>query len=71
MTSYNSGACWDIWKNDAYYGQVNKHGYSCKPKIFRAMDAIGTFERKLAAKDKDTAAKKKIMGRTSGTKNVY
>lgn len=44
-TSYNSGACLDILKNDTYSRLVNIHGYSRGPEIFKATEAIGALQR--------------------------
>ena len=70
-TSYNSGARLDILKNDTYSRPVNKLGYSCGPEIFKAIEAIGALQREATVKDKDMAARKNIVGRTSGTINAY
>jgi hypothetical protein len=50
---------------------VNKLGYSYGPEIFKAIEAIGALQREATVKDKDMAARKKIVGRTSGTINAY
>ena len=49
-TTNKSVAGQRIWANGTYSGPVNKQGYSCGSKIFRAMDAIKAKEKELATK---------------------
>jgi hypothetical protein len=42
--------------------QQIKHGYSCGPEIFKAIEAIGALQREATVKEKDMAAGKKFSG---------